>query len=69
VYNNLEKKIAGWHTRRDVLAVQMKNMLEGAAFNHQTINQGPALKLIVQGQELLFEVNLCARFLPFCESN
>ncbi|HVO63964.1 MAG TPA: hypothetical protein VMT53_23785 [Terriglobales bacterium] len=69
VYSNLENKITAWHTRRDALAEQMKSMLEGAAFNNQAINQAKALKLIVQGQELLFEVNLCAQFLPFCEAN
>jgi hypothetical protein len=65
-YNNLEAKIASWHTRRDSLANQMKSMLEGAAFSGQTINEGQALQVISQGQALLNEVSGCAANIPVC---
>jgi hypothetical protein len=65
-YNNLEAKIASWHTRRDSLANQMKSMLEGAAFSGQTISESPALQLISQGQALVNEVSACAANIPVC---
>ena len=65
-YNNLEAKIASWHTRRDSLANQMKSMLEGAAFSGQTINERPALQVISQGQALLNEVSACVANIPVC---
>jgi hypothetical protein len=60
VYNRLEGKIAGWQTRRDAIAGQMRSMLEGAAFGGKSINEQQAKRLINQGQALLADVSACA---------
>ena len=66
-YNRLEGRIADWQARRDAIAGQMNNLLEGAAFGGQPISEGQAKKLIRQGQQLLGEVASCAASLPECE--
>ncbi|HMK22373.1 MAG TPA: hypothetical protein VK466_08550 [Terriglobales bacterium] len=65
-YTNLEDRIADWQARRDVVAGQMRSLLEGAAFGGQSISELQALTLILRGEALLAEVNFCASHLNGC---
>jgi hypothetical protein len=58
-YTNLENKIASWRTRRDVLAAEMKSMLDAAA-SGQSIDDNLAQQLISEGQSLINEVSAAA---------
>ena len=55
-YANFENQYMGITSQRDALASQMIALLEGAAFNGQTIPQDPAKQLIAQGNALLVQV-------------
>jgi len=52
-YLTLEQDIQDWTTIRDVIAGQMKAMLEAAAFGGQAIDEGQAKSLISQAQSLI----------------
>jgi hypothetical protein len=65
-YTSLETMIANWGAQRDGLARQMGAMLDGAAFNGQTIDEGQARQLISQGWALLDDVRSCAADIPAC---
>jgi len=52
-YTDIESRIQTLTEQRDVLASEMKAMLEGAAFNHQPIDEAQALQLILRGLILL----------------
>jgi hypothetical protein len=52
-YTTIEGQIESLTAQRDAIAVQMKALLEGAAFNGQVINNQQAQQLIAQGQGLL----------------
>ena len=52
-YTKLEGKIETLTARRDVLASQMKTMLDAAAFNGQAIDERQARTLINQAEVLL----------------
>ena len=68
VYANLESKIASWTTQRDVLAAQIKTMLEGAEFNGQAINEQQAKQVIDAAQALLNQASACAANPGSCAS-
>jgi hypothetical protein len=56
-YTNLENQLIAITSARDALAGQIIALLEGAAFNGQTISQSQAQQLITQGQTLIDQVN------------
>jgi hypothetical protein len=56
VCEQLQAKIAGWTSRRDALATQMKNQLAQAAFGRQAIDEWTAVRLIGEGEQLILEV-------------
>lgn len=58
-YTNLENKIASWRTRRDVLAADIKGVLDAAA-SGQTIDDNVAQQLIGEGEALRNEVSAAA---------
>jgi hypothetical protein len=58
-YANLENTIAGWRTRRDTLAVEIKAILDAAA-SGQSIDQNRAQQLIGAGKALINEVSAAA---------
>ena len=60
VYTRLENQLTSITSSRDALAAQMSALLEGAAFNGQSINEQQAKQLINQGQALLLEVKTMA---------
>jgi hypothetical protein len=59
-YKDLEGQIAFWTSQRDVLADQIKVMLEEAEFNGEPIDEGQAEQLITEGSPLLAEASVCA---------
>ncbi|MBV8358258.1 MAG: hypothetical protein JO189_10030, partial [Deltaproteobacteria bacterium] len=59
-YTFLEDQIAYWTSQRDVLADQIKEMLEEAEFNGQPIDERNAEQLISEGSKLLGQAALCA---------
>jgi hypothetical protein len=60
VYNALESHIASWTSQRDALAPQIKQLLAGAQFNGQSINEQQAKQLISSSQALLDAASACA---------
>ena len=58
-YTNLENSIANWRTRRDVLAAEMKSVLNAAA-SGQSIDDNLAQQLVSEGQALIAEVSSTA---------
>jgi cell division protein FtsB len=56
-YNSIEAQIQVLTARRDALAAQMKDLLNGAEFRGQSISNGKASGLIAQGLVLLFQAN------------
>jgi hypothetical protein len=56
-YNQLESQLASITSQRDGLAAQMITLLEGAAFDGQSIDGQQAHQLIEQAQALLDQVN------------
>jgi hypothetical protein len=59
-YTYLEDQIALWTSQRDVLADQIKAMLEDAEFNGQPIDKLQAEQLISEGSLLLGRAGVCA---------
>jgi hypothetical protein len=59
-YTNLEDQIASWTTRRDVLADQIKPILEDAEFDGKPIDEQRAVQLISEGNALLVQARNCA---------
>jgi hypothetical protein len=59
-YTHLEDKLLSITSERNALASQMIALLEGAEFNGQAISRLQALRLIVQGQALIHQVNVLA---------
>jgi hypothetical protein len=66
VYTALENKLAGWRERRDVLAVQMQGILEGAAFGGTVVSDNNVEGLIGKAEALLGEVLTCAADTTAC---
>ena len=58
-YTNLENTIAGWRTRRDTLAAEIKATMDAAA-SGQNIDQNRAQQLIGLGRALIDEVSAAA---------
>jgi hypothetical protein len=56
-YNSIENRIASLTSRRDALASEIKQALNGAEFNGKPINLFKALDLIVRGNVLIGEAN------------
>jgi hypothetical protein len=61
VYSQLETQLASITTRRDALALQMENALEGAAFKGQPLREDEAERMTEQAQDLLQEVHRLAK--------
>jgi hypothetical protein len=59
-YTDLENQLISLNTQRDSFTGPMINLLEGAAFNGQSINEQQAKHLIDQGQALLDQVDKLA---------
>ena len=59
-YNQLENQLINVTSQRDGLAGQMISMLENAAFNGQSLNEGAAKQLIDQAEQLLEQVHQLA---------
>ena len=59
-YAQLESQIAGWTSTRDLLASQMRAMLDHAEFNGQHIDEQAAQNMINQAQGLLAEAHAAA---------
>jgi hypothetical protein len=64
-YTKLENKIAAWRTQRDLLADQMRAILD-AALNNKPISDQQIENLIDQGQALLDQVKACAAAMAQC---
>lgn len=60
-YTTIEAQIQSLTDQRDAVASQMKAMLNGAAFNGHSIDEGKALKLILQGLVLLGRAHVLAQ--------
>jgi hypothetical protein len=56
-YSNLEGKLSGITTSRDLLAGEMLELLEGAEFNNAKVSAGTADSLVKQAGQLLNYVN------------
>jgi hypothetical protein len=67
IYTTLENKITNWRTQRDSIASQMKALLEGAAFNSESIDEVQAKQLIQSAEALLGQVAACAGNVTACE--
>ena len=67
-YTILEDKIALWTAERDLLASEIKPMLEAAEFNGHSIDEDHARRLIREGRELLDRAEDCADHLNKCAS-
>jgi hypothetical protein len=59
-YDQIEKKIAGWTTKRDAIASEIKSILENAEFAGVSINPAQANALISPAQHLVSEANALA---------
>jgi len=59
-YTNLENQLSSITTQRNELTAQMSSLLEGAAFNGQSINEQQVKHLVSDGQALLNQVNSLA---------
>jgi hypothetical protein len=66
VYNRLENLITATTIVRDVLASQIKQIVEGAEFGNQPVNELQATGLIVEGDVLLQLSNACVANLARC---
>lgn len=66
VYDNLENLITAWTEERDGLAAQIKQIVEGAEFGYQPVNEKIAKDIIAEGQKLLDESNACVANLAKC---
>jgi len=66
VYTALENKLEAWRDRRDALAEQMQDILEGAAFGGKEANDNQAQTLIEKANALLGQVRACAADTATC---
>jgi len=65
-YTALESKVAEFTAQRDVLAGEMKNMLNDAAFNDEHFDEVAARQLINLAEALLDDVTSCAADVVTC---
>ena len=66
VYSTLENKLEAWRDRRDALADQMQDILEGAAFGGKESNDGKVEDLVQKANALLNEVRACTAETAAC---
>ena len=66
VYSALENKLESWRHRRDVLADQMQDILEGAAFDGKQVGDGKVTDLIEEANALLGEIRACSADTAAC---
>jgi hypothetical protein len=66
VYTALENKLNAWHGRRDALADQIRDILEGAAFGNQDVDDVQVQHLIENANALLDQVRACAADTAAC---
>jgi hypothetical protein len=59
-YASLENQLASLIDQRNALAAKMIGLLEGAAFNGQSITEEQAQALVTQGQALISEAQALA---------
>jgi hypothetical protein len=59
VYTALENKLEAWGDRRDKLADQILDILEGAAFGHRDFDDEKVEDLVEKADALLSEVRAC----------
>jgi hypothetical protein len=60
-YNALENQLTVFTNRRDLLATQMRSMLEAAAFDAKAIDESLAMHVIADAKRLLEEVHAVAQ--------
>ncbi len=63
IYGLTEAIIDSWRRQRDDIAGQIKNMLEGAEFHGDPINEGEAASLIIRAQVLVAEAQAWSNIL------
>jgi hypothetical protein len=66
VYTSLENKLEAWRDRRNALASEMRDILEGAAFGNKEVNRDQAEDLIEKANALLDQVRACAADTAAC---
>src|SRR6516162_5538967 len=66
VYTQLEGKLEAWRDRRDTLASQMRDILEGAAFHNNGVDDDQVEDLIEKADTLLDQVRACAEDTAAC---
>jgi len=66
VYTVLENKLEAWRDRRDALANEMRDILEGAAFGNKEVNHDQAQDLLEKANALLDQVRACAADTAAC---
>jgi len=66
VYTALENKLEAWGDRRDKLADQILDILEGAAFSHQDFDDEKVEDLVEKVDALLSEVRACGADTAAC---
>ena len=66
VYTQLEGKLEAWRDRRDTLASQMRDILEGAAFGGKEVSDEKVEDLIEKANALLGELRACSADTSAC---
>jgi len=66
VYTTLENKLEAWRDQRDALASQMRDILEGAAFQNKKVHVDHVADLIENANALLGQVRACAEDTATC---
>ena len=66
VYTALENKLEVWRNSRDVLASQMRDVLEGAAFGGQEVSDEKVEDMIDKANALLGQVRACSADTAAC---
>jgi hypothetical protein len=59
-YTQIESEIESWTAQRNTIASQMRDMLEAAAFDGQSLDEGAAKSLIAQANALVNAANAAA---------
>jgi hypothetical protein len=59
-YTQIESEIETWTAQRNTTASQMRDMLEAAAFDGQSLDEGAAKSLIAQANALVNAANAAA---------